>query len=1622
MTHFRYVRTEIRGPQGPERFGTPIFRVMPARFLLLSLLLPSLSIYGQSFLHVTCDSACLPAFASVPEDVVVPCLEAFPDFEVPSASGCAESPIENVPTVELDATSIERHDVMTALGDGPDWALWLGGFEAMGHGASDYFVPYGDGISFEQYANGTARFTGEMVNDSDADQRFELNVFLQYGQDYDAWTAQGRLPKDDLGLEAYADWMFYEVVDTLSHLIGRGNYEGDMLYLDHMPVTRLFGFQVGELGANNRNTNMGVSGWFWYRGMIGGQSVVGTGDVNADLENTENVGPACPVVEESRRVAMAWSACGHDLIEQTVERIDEEAPVFISLPPLESASCLDLPDTADFAAFEVYDACGSALTLSNADSVAGEPCNQVAYRTWTLTDACDNTSDTLQSVALVDTTGPTFSVEDVTLSCDLWDSYAVFEPTFSDDCSPGESVTWSYEDEVISGDFPVDFVMDRTYTATDLCGNPTEETMTITVIDTVAPTLTDLPEDITISCEEWPSFETSPPSAQDICDPAPTGPTSGASDTTITPGDCSGNFTVLFTYTFSDLSGNTASHSQTVTVEDVAPPVFSFVPEAMVIDCSEDWPQPMDDPTLMATAEDLCGTTAITWADDTLPGDCPGSFILERTFTATDDCGNSATASTSITSEDVTPPAILNELMDEVIACGEELPVVAAVAVDDCAGVEDVWITVDTVDISAGDAVSTGFESCTLDGFVAEGGTISISNDAFDGTCALSMLHSAGEPLHNFYPADIMAGLGTYQVMARADGFISDNIVELLAGDDEGSPSLKISLRPQGTDNPGISLSGFGLDENADATMQQGDWYEVTVELGAADLTLMIDGSAVLEVDLPDGLPEEGRFKLASAYAGTYDDMSYLPEDPCPVVERYIRTIHATDFCDNTATLSQVIDVIDTVAPIITFFPEDLTIDCTDAWPMPEESSDWMATAEDACTAVTVTWSDEIVPNTCPGSSTLYRTFTATDECGNATSQMQTIAQEDVDAPMLDEALLPADTLVSCDAVPAPLDSSAFGATDNCNLWTFAISSDTIPGSCEFAYTRVDTYTFTDCDGNATEFVHNVEVEDIVPPVFTFFPENDSIPCTQDFPAPTDSTIYMAAAEDNCSLAVVTWSDEVAPNACPGSSTLMRTFTAVDACGNATSQTQTITQFDDEAPQLDESLLPADTVVNCDDVPPVLDSLAFSVTDNCNTWSFEVTSDSIPGACGPAFVRVDTYTFMDCDSNTTAFVHTVTVQDTTPPLFTFFPENDSIACTEDYPEPTDSDLLLATADDNCSDVEVTWQDEIVAADCPGLDTLFRTFTALDVCGNATALVQTMFRYDDEGPVIGVFPNDTTIDCDPVNEMGTLDSTFFAAEDNCNPWTFAVETEYEGEEIDPCNYSRFDTYTFTDCSDNVTTFVHEITVQDTTGPNIELEPIDLYLMCPQEVPEFDITLPVSEWMDDAGLEVSDDCNSDPASIMATYEDIVTVSVDPTHYTLSREWTFTDHCGYATNYEQVIDVNEPQPILPNAFSPPGPNSSGNGFNDTYVIENIGDAEDGAASYPPCNWGEDSSFIYFQVFNRWGSPVYSSPPGEMYRNDWDGINSSTGNYVVNGTYFILLQYEDGRQWGQYVDVRND
>lgn len=1604
--------------EGHRLFGTQYSRVMPARFLLIGFLLAFAPLHGQQFLRITCDSTCLPAFSAIPDDVVVTCEEEFPGFEIPAATACPESPVANTPHVELDATSVTAHDAETALGEGVDWALWLGGFQAMGHGASDYFHPFGGGMTFEQYANGTARLHGEIVNDTDPDQRFEVDLFLEAQSDYDQWTALGRLPKDDLGLGAYVDWSYYEMVDTLSRLIGRGDFEGDMLYLDHMPFSKLFGFQVGENGANNRNTNHGISGWFWYRGIIAGQDVTGTGDVNADLTNPTETGSTCPIVETLHRVAMAWSDCGHHVYEQTLERIDEEAPMFIDLPPLESASCTDLPDTADISAFAVFDACGSALTLSNVDSVAGEPCNQVAYRTWTLTDACGNSTDTMQSVALVDTTGPTFFLEDTTIVCDAWDNYEPFVPEFEDDCSPADSVTWSFADTVTSGFYPFYFTLDRVYTATDLCGNETEQTMTISVIDTVAPTWIFLPPDTTILCDNWEDYTIVQPIVEDNCDPNPEGPGGGgATDTTITEGDCFGEFFVELTFEFADMSGNTITYVQVISAVDTVPPTFPFVPGDTTIACSEDWPQPEDGAEWMATAEDNFCPFDVVWNDSIVPGNCLGTDTLFRVFTAIDDCGNTTDSLQVITRIDTLGPEWTTIPMDTAIACGADLPELDLGALDNCGTVDSTWLTVDTLDIAFGDPVSTGFESCNLGGFVATGGSISISNDAYDGSCALSMVHAAGEPAHNFYPEDIMAGRGTYTVMARADGFISDNMIKLLAGDDEDDAALEIALRPLGTDNPGIEVMGYGVDVATDAAMQQGEWYQVKVVLAEAELTLFIDSVSVLVVDLPDGLPEQGRFKLAAAYAGSYDDMAYMPENPCPVVERYAQTIHALDDCGNLSTAVQIVDVIDTVAPFFTL-PEDTALVC-DNW---DEYEAFEPEVIDDCTGMEGTsWSyvDVIDSGTYPVDFIMSRIYTGSDACGNSRMDTMVITVVDTTPPTL-FTLFPIDTVISCetwDAEYPPLPPPS--CEDNCDT-TDCIGGDpvfdTVPGDCPGNFTILVTYEFSDGSGNTVTYAQTIMAVDTTPPTWTYFPPDTTLDCSEPFPAVTDSSIWAPIVTDNFCPDGFSCADSIVAGPCLGVDTLFRVCTAIDSCGNDTMRTQTIVRIDTVAPVIDESSIPEPVTIQCMEMLPLDVPTA---TDACSPVTLTETADTTDGdgLCFGGVVVTRTFTFSDDCGNESMATQLVTIVDTLAPEFdeASLPVGETLYCEETMPTCADFDVL---AFDTCCETEVTCEETTDPTECPGTFTLHLNYTATDENGNAAFHTTTYDVVDTIGPVLfDPLPNDTIIDCDvsSVDDTPTLDSTAFTVVDGCNPWSFSVETEIEGEDENPCSFTRYDTYLFTDCNGNVTEFVHVLAVQDTTGPEIGGLG-ELFLDCPQEIDDFDVNAPLSSWS--GGPEVQDNCTN-LNDIQAEYEDVVTVSVDATHFTMVRTWTFTDQCANATVIEQQIVVDEPELILPNAFSPAGA-SLGNDINDRYVIPNMAITETDEGAVPPCFWGGDEQTLYFQVFNRWGTRVYASEPGSYYQNDWDGRNDD-GQPLVNGTYFVLLQTAY-KQYGVYVDLRND
>ena len=52
----------------------------------------------------------------------------------------------------------------------------------------------------------------------------------------------------------------------------------------------------------------------------------------------------------------------------------------------------------------------------------------------------------------------------------------------------------------------------------------------------------------------------------------------------------------------------------------------------------------------MATAIDNCGEVVVTVDEIFIEGSCEGQYIIVRTFTATDDCGNSAVSDSQMIS------------------------------------------------------------------------------------------------------------------------------------------------------------------------------------------------------------------------------------------------------------------------------------------------------------------------------------------------------------------------------------------------------------------------------------------------------------------------------------------------------------------------------------------------------------------------------------------------------------------------------------------------------------------------------------------------------------------------------------------------------------------------------------------------------------------------------------------------------------------------------------------------------------------------------------------------------------------------------------------------------------
>src|SRR2546426_434938 len=460
----------------------------------------------------------------------------------------------------------------------------------------------------------------------------------------------------------------------------------------------------------------------------------------------------------------------------------------------------------------------------------------------------------------------------------------------------------------------------------------------------------------------------------------------------------------------------------------------------------------------------------------------------------------------------------------------------------------------------------------------------------------------------------------------------------------------------------------------------------------------------------------------------------------CPQNSVVTRTWTATDHCGHSTTASQVINVVDTTAPVITALPGPSTIEC------PATPSFATPAASDACDpAPTLSFADATTPGSCPPNSVVTRTWTATDHCGHSTTASQVINVVDTTAPVI--TALPGPSTIECPATPSFATPAASDACDPAPTLSFADA--TTPGSCPPNSVVTRTWTATDHCGHSTTASQVINVVDTTAPVITALPGPSTIEC------PATPSFATPAASDACDPApTLSFADATTPGSCPPNSVVTRTWTATDHCGHSTTASQVINVVDTTAPVI--TALPGPSTIECPATPSFATPAASDACDPAPTLSF--ADATTPGSCPQNSVVTRTWTATDHCGHSTTASQVINVVDTTAPVITALPGPSTIEC------PATPSFATPAASDACDRTPtLTFADATTPGSCPQNSVVTRTWTATDHCGHSTTASQVINVVDTTAPVITALPGPSTIECPASPSFATP-----AASDACDP--------------------------------------------------------------------------------------------------------------------------------------------------------------------------------------------------------------------------------------------------------------
>ncbi|KAA3630591.1 MAG: HYR domain-containing protein, partial [Bacteroidetes bacterium] len=438
------------------------------------------------------------------------------------------------------------------------------------------------------------------------------------------------------------------------------------------------------------------------------------------------------------------------------------------------------------------------------------------------------------------------------------------------------------------------------------------------------------------------------------------------------------------------------------------------------------------------------------------------------------------------------------------------------------------------------------------------------------------------------------------------------------------------------------------------------------------------------------------------------------------------------------------------------------------------------------------------------------------------------------------------------------------------------------------------------------DWVSTYTTIDTIPPVLEGIPNDTIISCNAVIPDPV-----LVTASDNCAGVLEVDFEENSTQLMNGMCNqyeyfIIRTWSAVDSCGNVTELQQIISVTDDMAPTF---TVPANITLTCNDDPFDM-NITGDVTDamdNCSPVdSIEVTfmDEITPGSCDHNFTITRVWRARDICGNVTGKIQTITVADDESPTFTV-PADITVDCSE----ASNMGITGVPSDlsDNCTtDLMATHSDVVVAGTCPDSYTINRAWRVEDECGNFTELEQVITVTDNQAPVFSTLPQSMTVFCAENQEIDIMYNDWLIslagaqASDNCTEEENINWFIYNSGTMDPPTLPGI---SCPSTSDTIRRSDIDIVIEDQCG-NQTIQTVTFALIdniapqisdCPQDITiptdpgdcnaAFDLVAPVIEENCSFGTATENLSSTLPVTTSALPGDEGTTPVDPIVFNLA-----------------------------------------------------------------------------------------------------------------------------------------